>query len=210
MGCATFEISVSREGTPTHELMTPAGTPHPLVGAAQVVGRLAEESRRLSAYEHEWVGAESFFVGELHGGDFYNRFATEARIVGTRRWAPGRRLGDVEREFRALLEPLGAGCDVRLDLRLVRESYGIDPEHPLARALRAAYTDVTGAELPLVGAKLVADAAVWQAEAGIPTVYHGPQGTGAHADVESIEVAELVRATRVYLRLLERLWAADS
>ena len=43
--------------------------------------------------------------------------------------------------------------------------------------------------------------------AGIPTVYHGPMGTGAHGDVESIDVAELVRATQVYLALLERLWA---
>jgi acetylornithine deacetylase/succinyl-diaminopimelate desuccinylase-like protein len=38
-------------------------------------------------------------------------------------------------------------------------------------------------------------------------VYHGPVGEGAHADVESIEVAELERATKVYLRTLQRLWA---
>ena len=42
--------------------------------------------------------------------------------------------------------------------------------------------------------------------AGIPTVYHGPMGTGAHGDVESIEVAELVRATRVYLAC----WSASG
>ena len=54
--------------------------------------------------------------------------------------------------------------------------------------------------------KLVADGAIFNA-AGIPTVYHGPMGTGAHGDVESVEVAELVRATQVYLALLERLWA---
>ena len=54
--------------------------------------------------------------------------------------------------------------------------------------------------------KLVADGAMFNA-AGIPTVYHGPMGTGAHGDVESIGVAELVRATQVYLALLERLWA---
>jgi acetylornithine deacetylase/succinyl-diaminopimelate desuccinylase-like protein len=205
MGCATFEIAVTREGIATHELMTPAGTPHPIVGVADVIAGLDAETTRLAGEQHEWVGAETFFVGEVHGGDFYNRFPNEARVVGTRRWAPGRRFAEVEQEFRALLEPLGGGCRVDLDLRLVRDSYRIDPEHPLARALRAAYRDVTGAELPLTGTKVVADAAVWQAEAGIPTVYHGPQGSGAHGDVESMPVAELVRATRVYLRLLERL-----
>jgi acetylornithine deacetylase len=50
----------------------------------------------------------------------------------------------------------------------------------------------------------VADGAVFAA-AGIPTVYHGPGGTGAHADEEWIEVAELVRAANVYVALLRRL-----
>ena len=44
------------------------------------------------------------------------------------------------------------------------------------------------------------------AAAGIPTVYHGPVGSGAHADVEYMEVAELVRATEVYVALLRRLF----
>jgi acetylornithine deacetylase len=63
---------------------------------------------------------------------------------------------------------------------------------------------VTGDELELRGRKTVADAAVFAA-AGIPTVYHGPGGTGAHADEEWIEVAELVRAANVYVALLRRL-----
>ena len=50
--------------------------------------------------------------------------------------------------------------------------------------------------------------AVFQGEAAIPTVYHGPAGTGAHGDVEFMPVAELVRATQVYLTMLQHLWAA--
>ena len=49
--------------------------------------------------------------------------------------------------------------------------------------------------------------AAFIAAAGIPTVYHGPVGTGAHADVESVSVAELVRAAEVYVALLRRLLA---
>ena len=154
------------------------------------------------------MGPETYFVGELHGGDFYNRHPVECRLVGTRRWAPGNAFAKVEEDFRALLAPIAAesGCAIDLDLRLVRGAYEIDPEHRLAVALRAGYRDVTGKALPLTGVKLVADGAMFNA-AGIPTVYHGPMGSGAHGDVESIEVAELVRATRVYLALLERLWA---
>ena len=61
-------------------------------------------------------------------------------------------------------------------------------------------------ELPLGGVRLVADGAMFYG-AGIPTVYHGPMGTGAHGDVETIGVPELVRATEVYLAMLARLWA---
>jgi succinyl-diaminopimelate desuccinylase len=143
----------------------------------------------------------------VHGGDFYNRHPVECRIVGTRRWAPGNTQAAVEAELRALLDPIAAasGCTIELDLRLGRDSYRIDPEHRLATALRDGYLEVTGRELPLTGLKIVADGAIFS-QAGIPTVYHGPVGTGAHGDVETVEVAELVRAARVYLALLDRLW----
>jgi acetylornithine deacetylase/succinyl-diaminopimelate desuccinylase-like protein len=206
-GCATFAITIRREGMVTHELQTAPGTPNPNLVAARVIEAIRARTEELAADEHEWVGPETYFLGEVHGGDFYNRFPVECRLVGTRRWAPGNTLARVEEEFRALLEPIAAesGCAIDLDLQLVRGAYEIDPEHRLAVALREAYGEVTGQELPLTGVKLVADGAMFNA-AGIPTVYHGPMGTGAHGDVESVEVAELVRATQVYLALLERLW----
>jgi len=208
MGQATVEVTITRPGMPTHELQTPRGTPHPIVAASRVIAAIAARSEELAANEHEWVGAETYFLGEVHGGDFYNRFPTTCRLVGTRRWPPDRTLAEVETEFRALLASVAdeTGCQIELDLQLVRNSYRVDPEHELALALRAGYRDVCAAALPLTGIKVVADGAIFQA-AGIPVVYHGPVGRGAHADVESIEVSELVRATRVYLALLERLWA---
>ena len=208
MGQATVEITVTRPGMATHELRTPQGTPHPILAAGKVIEAIAVRNAELSAVEHPWVGAETYFLGEVHGGDFYNRFPTTCRLVGTRRWAPGNTLGAVETEFRELLEPIAAetGCSIELDLRLVRGAYSIDAEHPLAVALRDGYRDVTGEELVPEGLKVVADAAIFQGEAAIPTVYHGPAGDGAHADVEHMPVSELVRATQVYLRMLQRLW----
>ena len=208
MGQATAEITISRPGMPTHELQTPAGTPHPLLAAARVVEAIRRRTEQLAQEEHPWVGSETYFVGELHGGDFYNRFPASCRIVGTRRWAPGNSLAAVEAEYRALLAEVAeeTGCAIDLDLRLVRGEYGIDPEHELVQALRAAHEEVTGQTLEPVGWKVVADGAVFSA-AGIPTVYHGPVGSGAHADVEYIEVPELARAANVYVALLRRLLA---
>ena len=210
MGQATVEITITRPGLVTHELKTAARTPHPILAAGRVIEAIAARNAELATTEHPWVGAETYFLGEVHGGDFYNRFPNECRLIGTRRWAPGNTLEAVEKEFLELLDPIAAetGCSIELDLKLVRGAYSIDPEHELSRALRAGYRDVTGTELPVTGIKVVADGAVFQGEASIPTVYHGPAGTGAHGDIEFVPVAELVRATQVYLAMLQRLWAA--
>jgi len=208
-GCATFEIVVSRSGEATHELKTATGTPHPILAAGKVIDAISARSGELAAVEHPLVGSDTYFLGEVHGGDFYNRFPTTCRLVGTRRWAPGSTIADADREFRALLACVACetGCGIDLDLRLVREAYEIDPDNPLSLALRRGYADVTGLELHITGGKLVADAAFFNGDCGIPAVYHGPAGSGAHGDVESVPIAELVRATKVYLRMLEHLWA---
>ena len=211
MGQATFEIEISRDGIATHELETEPGTPHPLLAAARVVQAIEARATELAREQHEWVGAETYFVGEVHGGDFYNRHPTRAVVVGTRRWAPGRTLEEADAELRALLDPVAAetGCRISLDLRRTRDAYRIDPAHPLVAALREGYREVTARELPLTGVKVVADGALFHA-AGIPSVYHGPAGTGAHADLEFVPVDELVRAAGVYLATFARLSAPGS
>ena len=212
MGQATAEIEIAREGMPTHELLTAPGTPNPILVAARVIEAVRARNEELAAVEHPWVGAETYFLGEVHGGDFYNRHPATCRLVGTRRWAPGNTLDAVQAEYDALVAPIAAesGCAIDVRLKLVRDAYAIDPGHPLALALRGGYEDVTGETLRTTGVKVVADAAVFQAVAGIPTVYHGPRGEGAHADVESIAVDELVRSARIYLATIERLWQNEA
>ncbi len=102
VGCATFEITIRRDGMGTHELQTPAGTPNPLHIAARVIEAIRGRTEELAAVEHEWVGHETYFVGELHGGDFYNRHPVQCRLVGTRRWAPGNTFARVEEDFQQL------------------------------------------------------------------------------------------------------------
>ena len=180
----------------THELQTAAGTPHPILVAPRVIDAIRARNEELAAVEHEWVGPESYFLGEVHGGDFYNRYPVECRL---RRDAP---LGAGEHAGAGGGGLSGAAGADRGGVRLR------DRPRPAARARRLrdrsrapargrAPRGVPGRhgdELPLTGVKLVADGAIFNA-AGIPTVYHGPMGTGAHGDVESIDVAELVRAT---------------
>jgi len=212
MGSAIFELVVRRQGPAVHELTALADRiPNPIVAAATLAGALEAENDRLAGITNSLTGPETFFIGELHGGDFYNRAPVESRLVGTRRWIPGRSLADVDAELSELVRRCHLPPDFTVDMHLsqVRPSYEIAADHDLVVSLRAGYCAVTGRDLPLTGNRAVADASIF-AQHGIPAVYHGPDGEGAHADVERVPVAELERATKVYLYTLSQYWGRST
>ena len=134
----------------THELQTPPGRRTRSWPPGTVIEAIRGSQRGARADEHPWVGAETYFLGEVHGGDFYNRFPTTCRLVGTRRWAPGNRLDGVEAEFRALLAPIADGDGLHDRPRPAARARRLrDRSRAPARRSRcaAATADVTGAEL---------------------------------------------------------------
>ena len=201
LGMSIFEITVSREGEPLHELKSPAGTPNPILAAGRVLALLEELSARLQTVDVPRIGPESVFVGIVEGGDFYNRFPNCCRIVGTRRYGPTSSFEDVRAELENLLKPVASatGCSVKLDLQKVKDGFQVAEDEPIVRAVREAYRELNGRELPLSGSRIVADAPTFIREGRIPCVYHGVRGHGAHADLEYVKVDDIVRATRVYL-----------
>ena len=92
-----------------------------------------------------------------------------------------------------------AGLEVNLRLLSNGLGYEVPPETPLVQALRQGYRAVVGCELPLVGELSVSDVNVIVREAGIPAVGHGTGSTTAHADLEWVSLADIVRTTQVYL-----------
>jgi len=201
LGQAIFDFTISRPGETTHELLTPPATPHPILAAVCLVNLLQARNAELAQSPIPHVGAESFFIGMLHGGDFFNRWTNTCRLVGTRRYGPENSLAGVEEELRAMAAQVEQDTWARVDLRLtpVRDGFRVAEDEPLVVALRRAYTKVTGQQLPLVGTRMVGDAAIFIKEGKVPALYHGPGGQGAHADLESVAISDLVRAAKVYV-----------
>ena len=200
LGQAMFEITISRPGEVTHENSTPPGTPHPIYAGARLASLIEARNRELAATTSvPYAGPESFFVGEFHAGDFFNRFPVTARLVGTRRWAPRRRFEEIQAEVEALCRQVEQETGTRVDLKLTkaRDGFLVDENDPLVLAVRDAYQRVTGQDLPLGGLRSVADASIFNQVGGIPALYHGPGGRGHHADEEAMPIAELGRAARV-------------
>ena len=201
LGQAAFDFTITRPGESSHELLTPPGTPHPILAAVRLVNLMQARHDELSHIKIPYVGAESFFVGILQGGDFFNRWANACRLVGTRRYGPENSYDNVLAELNAMAAQVEqeTGAQVALNLIPVRDGFRVAEDEPLVIALRRAYQEVTGRELPLVGSRMVGDAAIFTKEGKVPALYHGPGGQGAHADLESVAVSDLVRAAKVYV-----------
>lgn len=202
-GMGIFRITVRRTGDVMHELQAPLGMPNPIAFAARLVARIEEQAAELARTPLPDVGPESFFLGQIHSGDFYNRVPVVATIEGTRRHGPDKTFDDTIAELRAIIAVVqaeDASGQIAIDLAFqpVRESFRIDPAEPIAAIVRQAYADLAGKPLPLIGISVVADAPLLIREGHVPTVYHGPASDRAHSDVEHIALDELVRVAKLY------------
>ncbi|NLV74756.1 MAG: M20 family metallopeptidase [Chloroflexi bacterium] len=201
-GQALFEISVTRKGAVLHEnTARRQGVPNPLDQAARIAHAMLERNACEAQRPIELLGPETFFLGQIHGGDFYNRVPNKASLNGVYRYGPDKSWQDIEQVIEALLAsvPPPEGIAVRYMLSSNGLGYQVDANAPIVAALQQGYQQVTGATLPLVGELSVSDVNVIAREAGIPVVAHGTGSTTSHADVEWVNVSDVVTSTKVYL-----------
>ena len=199
-GSAIFEVTISRPGVPVHEVLRPADTPDVIGAGAELVMRLREYNEQLSSITAPFAGSDSVFVGSFHAGEIFNQSPTECRISGARRWVtPGGR-EQALMDFRMLLDEVATSTNTNISVEfdIPGDAFRIDSEGPLATAFQAAYTEVSGAPLPLGNKPFVDDGHIFAVEAGLPALTHGPAATGAHTLNEAVTLEELVRVAQTY------------
>ena len=212
-GQALFEIEVTREGDVLHEnVARPQGVPNPLDHVARLAAAILQRDRELSSQVDPLLGPETFFLGQIHGGDFYNRVPTRAFLNGVHRYWPDKDWDDIQRSFEALVSSVERDpmLQVRWNVSGNGLGYDVDPQAPIVGALRSAYQGVVGRELPLVGGLSVCDVNIIAREAGIPAVAHGTGSTTAHADLEWVDIPDIVRTTRVFVATILNYLGAEA
>jgi len=204
LGSATFNITVRRAGETSHQLYTPEGTPHPLTAAADIIKALEHANKQLEQHYIEDIGYGSYFIGSVHGGEFYNQFPVVAELVGVRRYGPTEEFDSVKADFEAILQQIAEqhGIGIELKLEKVRDGYRVDKQDAAVNALVTAIYEVRDIKAPLVGKKLVTDAGILSNAMGIPVLCHGPDAITAHGDIEYVEIQELELATKTYLQFI--------
>jgi acetylornithine deacetylase/succinyl-diaminopimelate desuccinylase-like protein len=201
-GQCLFEIEITREGEVLHEnVARPRGVSNPLEQAARLAHRMLQRHEELSVHADPLIGPETYFLGQIHGGDFYNRVPTRAFMNGTYRYLPDKDWPDVYREVDAQIAAIDWPADITVTRKLFGNGLGyqVSPEAGIVQALRNAYHTIVGRELPLEGNLSVSDVNVIAREAGIPVVAHGTGSTTSHADLEWVDLPNIVRTTKVFI-----------
>ena len=152
------------------------------------------DREELRTRTHPLVGPASMHCALVQGGTGLSTYAPECRMTVERRTLPGESPEQVLEELRSVVRM--AGEEAEIAGLLDRPPLTCPAESGIARCVRDAATAVTGAAPAERGVAYWMDAALFAA-AGIPTVDLGPDGAGAHEDVEWVDVASLVTCARI-------------
>lgn len=212
MGLVFWEIRIAGDEEGIHETVAAAGAPHAVMAGHRAVQLLQEKAAELARIQHPYLGAESIFIGRFQGGDYFNRMPAACVIGGTRRFGPGCRLDEIRAEFAQLAGRLQAETGAEVDVWLDGiEGYRVDENEKLAEALLRSHQRVTGEKLPLAGTRAAANVPHFVHLAHVPALYYGASYLTAHSDHERVELAQVVRAAKVYIHaILAYLGVAES
>lgn len=164
-----------------------------------VLVALEDLNRALRARAHPSLGPGTLHASLITGGLEESTVPDRCLLTIERRTLPGDTVADVEREVADLL----ASCR-QADPELVassrttlsRDPFEIDGAAHLVSTVTDAVSGVLGRPAEVGGVSYWADSAFISA-AGIPTVLFGPDGDGAHADIEWVSLAGTVTCARV-------------
>jgi acetylornithine deacetylase len=194
-GFAWWEISAA--GRAAH-----GSQPHLGVDAIAAIGpvlvAVGELERSLAGRRHELLDRGSVHASLIAGGQELSSYPERCVLAVERRTLPGEDAAQLDAEL-ARLVAAGAG-DARLSGRttLARAPFEVSPEEPIVALLRDCAASQLGREPAVRGHSAWMDAA-FSSAAGIPTVVFGPDGGGAHAVEEWVDLASVRDCAQVLL-----------
>ena len=148
---------------------------------------------------HPLVGPPSLHAAMLQGGSGLSTYAPLSTVQIERRTIPGETAEQAVAEIEAITGRLAAGDpDFRTTVKpfFVREPFEVAEGAAIVKVVDRAALKVRGSFPKHVGDTPWMDAALLQA-AGIETVVIGPAGTGAHADMEWVDVDSVIQLASI-------------
>jgi len=166
----------------------------------QFLAKLSDLERDLrSRPPHPLVGPPSLHAAMLNGGSGLSTYAASCTLKIERRTIPGETEAQAVGEIQSIVDKLAAADpDFRATVRafFVRDPFEVSPSAPIVQALDRAVERVRGKAPQHIGDTPWMDAALLQAS-GVETVVCGAAGTGAHADVEWVDLESVIKLAEI-------------
>lgn len=201
-----LELTVAHKGFVWIEVETSGVAAHgsrPDVGVdaiammGPVLTALARLHRELrSGPSHALLGTGSVHASLIDGGQELSSYPHRCVLGIERRTVPGETQEQVEAEIATILEEATShDPSFRAVQRtlLVRDPFSVDVDEPIVQLASRELGRVRGDAPPISGVFGWMDSALLSA-AGIPTVIVGPDGDGAHADEEWVDLSSALTA----------------
>lgn len=159
------------------------------------------------------IVSPTLVVGTIEGGINTNVVPDSVRFRIDRRILPGESVDAVEQGLTELIRSAAAAFPgASASVERIMAALPLVPQpgwEKIAEAIRAAAADLTGEEIPYVGAKLFTDARLY-AEKGIPVVLYGAgprtlAEAGGHNSDENLDLADLRLGTEAVARAVATL-----
>lgn len=166
-----------------------------------LVGLEALDRRLRATAGHPLLGTGSIHASVIEGGTELSTYPDRCLVRIERRTVPGEDLDLVVRQIDELLEGIAAADDAfraTPTYGLVRDTFEVSLGEPIVDVVRRAASEIVGSERPMTGETGWMDSALLST-AGIPTVIFGPDGEGAHATSEWVDLDSVDQCRRVYV-----------
>lgn len=158
---------------------------------------------------HPLLGTGSIHASLIQGGQELSTYPQRCMLSIERRTIPGETIAIVEAQVAAILEDARAvdpAFEAEQRTLLVREPFSVDAAERIVAVSRTHVERALGRKAEFIGAGGWMDSAILAA-AGIPTIIFGPDGEGAHADVEWVDLASATTVANTLVKIIAEFCA---
>ncbi|TFD65333.1 M20 family metallopeptidase [Cryobacterium ruanii] len=206
-GDAYIELTV--QGKSAHS-GRPSDGRNAISAASKIIALILADHARLQASQDDLLGAGSWNVGRIEGGDGTSMVAADCRVWIDRRLMPGENPHEIVAALAAQVTAAGidgGGITVTFEVTMEMPGFRTSALDPVVAQAVAATAQAGGGESTIGGWSAACDGGFIDREFGVSTIVFGPGDLNrqAHQIDESVSVTELLVAARVYALLCLRL-----
>lgn len=195
-------FDITTEGVAAHGSRPDLGVDAIAKMGKVLVGLEALSDRLLAGDKHPLLGTGSIHASLISGGSELSSYPGSCKLSVERRLIPGETPESAEAELRAILDEAAQEDPqflATLEAGLFRAPFEQELDDPIVTIVREAATGILGKTPIFAGETGWMDSALLKG-AGIPTVIFGPDGAGAHADEEWVDLDTLEQCRQIYVR----------